>query len=251
MRNLQFDYKKNIYKFLPFVFWIVVWQIASMIVNKEMLLASPFDVIISLVELIQTVVFWQSILHSFLKIVLGFILAILVGIIFAVLSYNFAIFQALVSPIIRIIKATPVVSFIILALIWVKSANLSVLICFLMVIPIIYTNVLQGLYHTDMKLLEMANVFNMKKRNRIRYIYIPSIIPYFISACSIGLGFCWKSGIAAEVIGQPQNSIGEQLYEAKLYMMTRELFAWTFVIILVSVVFEKAVMWIIKKLQAW
>ncbi len=117
-----------------------------------------------------------------------------------------------------------------------------------MVLPVIYTNVLQGIDGADPKLLEMASVFRMPFFRKVRYIYIPSVLPALVSAASVSLGFCWKSGIAAEVIGLPTGSIGEKLYEAKLYLMTGELFAWTAVIVLVSVVFEKLVMLLIRKL---
>jgi NitT/TauT family transport system permease protein len=149
----------------------------------------------------------------------------------------------------RIIKATPVASFIILALIWINSRNLSVLISFLMVVPVVYMNVLQGLHETDRKLLEMAKIFHITRRKMITSVYIPSVMPYLITSVTVGLGFCWKSGIAAEVIGRPSGSIGERLYEAKLYIMTKELFAWTFVIIIISVLFEKIVMLLLQLLK--
>lgn len=241
--------RKKLYNILPIIFWIMVWQIASIKVNKEMLLASPFDVITALIKLASTKLFWSSILNSFLKIVIGFTLANITGVLLAILSYQYGFVKALLSPLIKTIKAVPVASFIILALLWVKSANLSILISFFMALPVIYANTLQGFLLTDKKLLEMAKVFRMKSWNKIKHIYVPQVTPYFVTACSVGIGFCWKSGIAAEVIGLPRNSIGEQLYEAKLYLMTKELFAWTLVIIIISVIFEKIVMWLINRLQ--
>jgi len=145
----------------------------------------------------------------------------------------------------KIIKSTPVASFIILALVWISSKNLSVLIAFLMVLPIAFSNLLFGLKSTDVKLLEMAKVFRLGRLKRIKAIYFPSVLPFLVSAVSVGLGFSFKSGIAAEVIGRPANSIGLNLYEAKLYLMIKELFAWTAVIIIISVLFEKIVVNII------
>ena len=137
------------------------------------------------------------------------------------------------------IKSIPVASFIILVLIWSGSGSLSAVISFLIVLPIIYTNVLEGIRNTDGKLLEMADVFQVSSLMKIKAIYIPAVLPFFTSACKVALGLCWKSGIAAEVIGLPGNSIGEQLYNAKIFLSTGELFGWTLVIVAISFLFEK------------
>ncbi len=237
------------------VFWILVWQLIVVMLDKKsgnamggnLLVASPLETIKTLFSLVRTIAFWKAVGYSFAKIASGFFLALVAGVLCAVLASAFGVVRALLNPVLRLIKAVPVASFIILALFWLSSSkNLSVLISFLMVLPVIYTNVLQGIEATDRELLEMATVFRVSVGKRIRYIYIPAVMPYFVSACSVGLGFCFKSGIAAEIIGLPADSIGERLYEAKLYLLTEELFAWTAVIVLVSVVFEKAVMLLVR-----
>lgn len=230
-------------------FWLLLWQLAVMRMENTILVASPVETVKTLIELLQTAEFWKTVGTSFVKIALGFFLAVGTGILFAVAASFSGLVRALLNPLLRLVKAVPVASFIILALFWLStSRNLSVLISFLMVLPVIYTNVLQGIASTEPELLEMARVFRIPFGKRLRYIYIPAVLPYFVSACSVGLGFCFKSGIAAEVIGLPQNSIGAQLYEAKLYLMTAELFAWTAVIVMVSVVFEKLVMLFVRLL---
>ena len=236
-----------IYKVLAVCFWLLVWEFAARMINNDVLLASPADVFVTLIGLSTKAEFWQTILFSFMRIVSGFLLALVTGSILAVLSFKVRLVKELLSPIMKVIKAAPVASFIILALIWIKTKNLSILISFLMVVPIVYINVEQGLRSADEKLLQMAKVFRLSRWKKIKAIYLPSVKPHFISAVSVGLGFCWKSGIAAEVIGIPTGSIGAQLYQAKLYLMTKELFAWTFVIILISVLFEKAVMLLIRR----
>ena len=238
------------------LFWLLVWQLIVVVLDKKsgmpggnILVASPLETVKTLAVLVRTTDFWKAVGHSFFKIASGFFLAVAAGGLCAVLASLSGVVRALLNPVLRLIKAVPVASFIILALFWLSSSkNLSVLISFLMVLPVIYTNVLQGIEATDKELLEMASVFRISAGKRIRYIYIPAVLPYFVSACSVGLGFCFKSGIAAEIIGLPQNSIGERLYDAKLYLLTEELFAWTAVIVLVSVIFEKTVMLLVKAL---
>ena len=111
----------------------------------------------------------------------------------------------------------------------------------------IYTNIKDGISSCDKQLLEMAQIFRISPMRKIRYIYISQIMPFFRVACSISLGLCWKSGVAAEVIGIPKNSIGENLYNAKIYLDTPDLFAWTVVIILISLIFEKLFIYLLDK----
>lgn len=219
--------------------WLTVWQLGSMALGQEILLVSPITVVVRVGQLALEMEFWRTVLFSFARIAGGFLLAALVGSILAALASRFRIIEELVAPLILAIKAIPVASFIILVLIWVSSKNLSILIAFLMVLPIIYTNVFSGIRSTDPQLLEMAQVFQVPTGRRIRYIYVSQVLPYFRAACSLALGLCWKSGIAAEVIGIPKGSMGEKLYSAKIYLDTPDLFAWTVVIVLVSLAFEK------------
>ncbi|NLP16179.1 MAG: ABC transporter permease subunit [Clostridiales bacterium] len=223
-------------------FWIIIWGVLSRIINQELFLPSPISVLTTIFEIGKNTTFWISIGNSFIRIILGFFLGLIIGAVLALISYKSKVVYELLSPLMKVIKATPVASFIILALVWISAVNLSVLIAFLMVLPVSYSNILQGLKSIDQKLLEMSRVFRINRWKRIRAIYFPTVLPFIISAISIGLGFSFKSGIAAEVIGRPVNSIGINLYESKLYLMTKELFAWTVVIILLSVLFEFIVM---------
>ena len=219
--------------------WLLVWQAVSVSIGQEILLVSPVVVLKRLFELVQTRELWYSILFSLIRILGGFLLAMVTGVLMAGLSYRFKRIRELLAPAVLTIKAIPVASFVILVLIWVPSENLSVVISFLMVFPVIYTNVLSGIESMDQKLLEMAEVFELSARTRIRYIYVSQVLPFFRAGCSLGLGLCWKAGVAAEVIGLPDKSIGEQLYNAKVYLNTPDLFAWTIVIVLISLLFEK------------
>lgn len=228
--------------------WLLLWEIVARFIGQEILLVSPVIVLLKFFELIITAQFWQSIAFSFVRIIGGFFLALLVGILLAGLSSVSTIVRELTAPLISVIKAMPVASFIILLLIWVSSRNLSFIISFLMVLPVVYTNMLEGIRRVDGQLLEMAEVFQVSVFKKFRYIYLSQLMPYFKSACSLSLGLCWKAGVAAEVIGIPNGSIGEKLYEAKVYLETPDLFAWTLTIVLLSVCFERLFLFIVKML---
>ena len=149
------------------------------------------------------------------------------------------------------VKSIPVASFIILALIWLSSAQLSSFISYLMVLPILYTAILSGIRNIDPQMLEMADVFHLSWRRRLLFLWIPQIKPYLLSGCSVALGLSWKAGIAAEIIGLPDGTIGEALYNSKIYLCTVDLFAWTVIIVLISVLFEKLFMALLRQIFAW
>ena len=240
--------KKNRIKLWSIAVWLVLWQLLSMYLKSDILLASPVKVAACLGRLVFTGEFWKNVGFTFLRINLGFLSAVIMGILLAILSYRFTVVSDLFRVPVNVIKAVPVASFIILVLIWVPSKNISVIISFLMCFPVIYTNISEGLEAMDEKMLEMAGVFRLPFSRQLRYIYVPQVIPYFKAACSLTLGLCWKAGIAAEVIGLPRGSVGERLYEAKIYLNTPEMFAWTVTIILVSFAFEKLVMLLVNHL---
>lgn len=230
-----------------FLFWLTVWQIVSLILHNNIILVGPLETAKALGTLIFTETFWNSILSSFARIGIGFFCAFLAALCLAVLSYRFSLIEEFLNPLILLMKSIPVASFIILALIWIGSENLSIFISASVVFPNIYINTLAGLHSADPNLLEMAQVFHFRPLSKIKYIYRPSLMPYLISASKTALGMSWKSGVAAEVIGVPSSSIGEQLYLAKIYLSTADLFAWTVVIICVSLLFETFFLWILKK----
>lgn len=239
----------KIRKFWPALIWLLLWQIVAIVIGSEIILASPISVIKRLFNLALTIEFWNSIVFSLVRITVGFFLAVIIGTLLAILSYKSKLFRAFLEPFIKTIRSIPVASFIILVLLWISSSNLNIIISFLIVLPIIYSNVLEGIFNTNKELIEMSSVFELTNWKRIRYIYISQVMPFFISACKISLGLAWKSGIAAEVIGLPIGSIGESLYQSKIFLDTSGLFAWTLAIVLLSISFEKLFIYFLEKLE--
>ncbi len=226
--------------------WLVVWQLASLAVGEELLLPSPLSALRALWGLAGTALFWRSIATSLWRIALGFFLGLAAGCLLAALSAAFSAFRVLLRPMMLLVRAAPIASFIILALVWVSGAQLSTFISFLIVLPVIYNGALAGIEAADTGLLEMAGVFRIGFWRRLRAIYLPALLPGLLSACETALGLCWKSGVAAEVIGLPEATIGERLYQAKILLMTPELFAWTAVIILLSWGFGRVVLALLR-----
>lgn len=249
MKSLNNIVKKIVLTITAICFWLFVWHFLSLKINSSIFLPSPEATYKALIRIGKRADFWQTIFNTFSKIAKGFLLALIAGTFSAIISSFVKIIDVLVSPFMRLLKTVPVASFIILALLWVKSDKLSVLISFVMVTPVVYINILQSFDNVDNNLLEMADIFNVGLLRRLRFIYVPALVSGFMSACKIGLGFCFKAGIAAEIIGLPFQSIGSELYKSKLYLMTDELFAWTVVIVLMSVFFEGVCIYLLNKLS--
>ena len=245
-KNLMKKYGKN---WVCWLIWIGIWQLADLFIHNNIIFAGPFDMALTLAGLLKDGDFWLSLFHSSLRICLGFLSAFCLGILLGSLGWAFPLVKEFLKPPMLMIRSVPVASFVILALIWIGSENLSVFISFLVVVPMIYGATLAGLENMDQKLLEMSQVFSMPFLKKVRYLFIPAVHPYLVSSCRTALGMSWKSGVAAEVIGIPKASIGEQLYYTKLYLDTSGLFAWTFSIILISAVFEFVFLTLLKKVR--
>ena len=221
------------------LFWLLVWEGLSLLVAKPLLLPSPAAVLVRFAALALTARFWGTVGLTLLRILCGALAGTLLGIVLAAGTSRFRVLNALVSPLLTVIKATPVVSFIILVLLWAGRDFVPSLIVILMVLPVVWSNVSAGIAGCDRQLLECARVFRFSRRMKLRRLYLPSVLPHLLSACRSALGLAWKAGVAAEVLTVPAVSIGKMLYESKLYLETTELFAWTLAVIVCSLVIEK------------
>lgn len=226
-------------KTLIIIMWILIWQIADSLINNRIILAGAVDIISSLLSNIRQPDFWQICLASFTRITVGFLLAFISGFVIAMAAYRWKIIDELLSPIISLLKTVPMISFVIMLLIWVGNQALTIYLSFLVVLPLIYTSTLSGFKHVDVSMLEMARSFNFSRWKKFAYIYRPAFMPFLISSCKVALGMCWKSGVMAEVIATPKPSIGREMYVAQQYLQTTNLFAWTVVVIVLSTIFEK------------
>ena len=232
---------------LSVIVWIIIWHFLALHIGKEVFLPTPKKVFSVLIhDLLPAETFRLSVISSLCNIGYGFLIGLVLGLFFAILaSLSFVIEAFLWFPI-NVIKTVPVASFVILSLLWIDSKDLAVFIPAIIVLPTIYINTLTGIKETNSKLLDMAKVFKIPYIKRIFSIYIPNTLPYFLSASSLAVGMAWKAGVAAEVIGLAKNTIGNELYKAKLYFMTPELFAWTIVIVILSIICELLIKTIIK-----
>lgn len=227
---------------------LTLWLVAAYAIDEPIILPTPQRVTYRFFALFLEEAFLSTVLYSLVRIALGFASGLCVGLLLAVLSSFSHTVELLLRPYLFTIKSVPVASFVVLALFWFSAGPIALVISFLMVLPIVYTNVLEGIKATDPAMLEMAQIYSMNFRRRFIYLYVPSIKTPLLSACRIALGLAWKAGIAAEIIGIPDGSLGERLYLSKIWVETDSLLAYTLVIVCVSLLFEKLVMLFMRTL---
>jgi NitT/TauT family transport system permease protein len=230
---------------------IIIWKLISLIINSAIIFPSPESTLVSLYNLVKTREFFLIILSSMERGIIGFIFSFILGTVIGFAAGFNKIFNKLLEPFLVIIRSTPVMSIILVALIWFKANNVPIFASFLMSFPIICTNVIEGIHNIDIRLIQMAKIYKIKKWRIIGEIYFPSLAPFLIAAVSTAFGIGWKVVIAAEVLSQPKYAIGTSLQLSKIYLNIDEVFAWTIIAILVGYIFEKLVRLIEKSTIKW
>ena len=223
------------------LFWCALWGVLAVLLGKPVLLPTPWAVVRRLGSLAVTAEYWKSVAFSFLRIFTGYVLGCACGILLAFLCARFGAVRVLFQPFLSVVRSVPVSSFIILALVWIGRENVPIFIAFLMVLPIVVGNLCEGFGQIDIQLAEVAKVYRFGVWKTFRYVTLPALLPFFVSAAQTSLGLAWKAGVAAEVLCSLSASIGGQIYASKLYLDTESLFAWTVTVILISMLIEKLI----------
>lgn len=250
MKNFTIK-KDGIFTLISFVLILVAWKIASLVLGAEIILPSPEKTIVSFFNLLKTREFYTIILFSIERGLIGFIISLVLGLLAGFFSGFNKVFSKIFEPVLAIIRSTPVMSVILIALIWFKSNNVPIFASFLMSFPIICTNIREGIKNIDKNLVDMAVIYKIKRKRIISEIYFPSVMPFIIAAISTSIGIGWKVIIAAEVLSQPKYAIGTSLQDSKLYLNMDQVFAWTITAILIGYLFEKIVRLIEIKTIKW
>lgn len=243
----MFVLKKLLGGLLSAMFWLSLWEALHLFIGQSILVPSPLSVFKRLLEFCIEESFWISVSVSLLRVLSGLLIGTVLGILLAVLTAKSKFMQSLLSPALHIIKATPVASFIILAILWLSVENVPVFTAMLIVLPAIWANTEKGILSVDKDLLQMGKAFGLSKKEIFLRITVPSIRPFFAAALNSAVGMAWKAGIAAEVICPHGKSIGSALHDSKIYFETVDTFAWTAAVIILSVLLEKALLKIAAK----
>ncbi len=235
MRNKALTLLKII---VPILFWLSVWQVAAMLVNNSYFFPTVFATCSELFEILTSLATYKIVALTLLRVILGLILGIVFGCLLAVISNRFSVVRITVSPLISIIKSTPVATFIIILYVIMRGDVLPVFIAFLMVLPLIWQNLIDGYDSIDKNLSEVCDAYGFTYYKRFKILVLPALLKYLIPAVVTASGLAWKAEISAEIIVNTVNSIGKMIYDAQYAFNTSRAFAWTLIIIFMSIILE-------------
>lgn len=232
---------------VPIAVYIVIWQLLSMLVGSRLLLLpSPLDTLISMKEIVVSKTGWQSIGMTVLRILCGYLCGCAVGVALALLTSHFRVFDWLLKPMRSLIKTTPITSFALILLVSVVSGMVPVVVAMIVVVPMIWQTTEEAIKNRSMQLSEMAQIYLTFWR-KLRYVTLPQVLPQFFATASTALGFAWKAVITAEILALPKLGIGRQMQFHKIHIEIPELFAWTLLVIIFSVILEYTFKLLLRK----
>ena len=234
-------------KVLPVAFWLAAWQLASVLVGNDLLIAGPIQTLDALRALVVRGAFWLTVASSFGRIALGFALAFLLALVSGAVAAHHRWLADLMAPLVATFKATPVVCLVVLLLIWFGSTNISGVAVFLVVFPAVWSTIVEAYSHLDRDQERMLEVFHVPGWRRALVSTWTQLLPFVQAISRTVVGMAWKAGVAAELIGVPLGSMGERIYQSKLLLETADLFAWTIVIIVRSILCEHVFLWLLSR----
>ena len=232
---------------LFFIIFILIWQIAAVIVNLPILLPYPMDVLESLKNIVLTGSLVKESVITLSRAFTGILISIIIGLPIGMAMGMSRILNKAFSPLLIILQATPVISWVLLTIIWFDHSFIPLFVIVVATIPIIILNTSEGIMKTDVKLLEMANFYKVSLYKRIKDIYIPSIIGYLIASLKLVIGFVFKVAVMAEVLSHIEGGIGDKLSWAQVNINTSDIIAWTIIIIILTYICEKLISELFQK----
>ena len=227
---------------LPVIFWLSVYELLAftlvLIIDTSAYLPHLNDVAYALFGLLSDGSFYLVCALTLLRVIAALTLGIILGVLLGILSAKFKTIYHIMNPFMSVVKATPVASFIIALWVLLSGNVLVIMIATFMVMPIIWQSTYNSFDMLDRGLVEVGEMFEFSPKYRFKVLYLPSLKKYLVPSVITSVGLAWKSEVAAEIIAYTTSSIGQLINDAKYENEYPMVFAWTFVIIIFSILFE-------------
>ncbi len=249
---MKLSFSKNSwYSLAGGILLILIWEIIALTVGSRNILPGPWFTFKTLTVLVSDPSFYRSLIITILRGLIGFSFAMIISLLIGIPSGLNKKVESFFSPFLVTIRSTPVISIILLAIIWLRVDHVPVFIGFLTMFPILTTNLSAGIKEVDKGLIEMSRIYRVKTWRIFLDVFVPSLYPFLISGLLTAVGFGWRAVIIGEVLSQPKFGIGSMMQDAQSYLLVAELISWTLVAVLIGFIFEKSIGLIEKRVISW
>lgn len=233
--------RKGLISFISICLLLLLWQLTASYMNQPELIPSVPDLIKALFQLFATDTFYKSIFATVLRGISGILLSLAAAILAAFLFARYELLYELFRPLLTIMRSVPVISFILLALIFLDPEGIPLMIAFLTMFPLLAENLTKGIINLKPGLSLMASQFRISRKNKLIHIYYPQLKPFLFSGLVSAIGFGWRAIIMGEVLSQCAFGIGGEMKRAQLFISVPELIAWTIIAILINFLFDRGI----------
>lgn len=233
--------KSIIVRFSPLItvgMFILIWYIAAIAVDIELILPRPALVFKELLALISGKTFWTAVGGTLSRSFTGFAISFALAMILAVAGFAIKPIHRAFSPLVIISRAIPTMSVILLSLIWLTSQTSPILISSLIMFPMFYSDFYSALNNIDKGVIDMAKLYKVGAKDIVTRLYIPNILPSVLDSVRSGISFNVKIVIAAEVLAQTRQSMGISMQISRVMLDTASLLAWTAAAVAISYALE-------------
>lgn len=205
---------------------ILVWKLLAVLVGKDILFPPPERVLGKALALYPTADFLEALWATFLRGGAAFLISLVMGGAVGIAAGLSPVFSAALAPLLTIIRATPVLALILVIVLWFPSDFVPVFAAVLMCFPVMVTSTMAGVKATDPRLLEMATLFKVPRKEQLARLRLPAASPFFLAGAKSSLGMSWKVVVAGEVLVLPIKALGTGMHTARSYIETPEVLAW-------------------------
>lgn len=233
--------KFKTYKIGGVFFCLILWELFAQILKAPLIVPPLKEIVTAFVLIIKTQETYVFILSSLIRVFITLAVDSLIAFAFGIISGLNKNIEDFLSAPESILKSSPTIAVLLLALIWFKSNMTPIFVASLIVLPILYRNIVDGVKNIDKNLIEMSYDFNVHFGKRLKSLYLPCIRPFLKNGYVLSTGFAVKVVIMAEVLSQPKYGIGSAFQTAKVQLETASIFAWTGIAVLLAALLQRGV----------
>lgn len=238
-------------KGISLLLFVIVWSSVANYIDNSIIFPGIYEVGLAIQNIVSDGNFITILSNTLVKLISVMVFVIFASSLLAVLSFRYRIFRELITPYISIIKAIPTVVLIIIVLIWYDAKVVPIIATVVIVLPILYDNILNGIMSIDKNLIKMSTIFRVSRKRSFLKLYLPAVYYDIAGGIHSLIGLAFKVIIAGEILSQEDMSIGGEILLNKMYLEGANVFAWVIIVILLNFLIEKIVVILNNKLMSW